>query len=117
MAMASDTHLIGLNAPLKNDCLALEILVPFLDFPICTVIIESALEKKWPCPKNYKIGPFTLAKTKNPKNLGFLLYHLHCQEKPITFRVFGHEKRMREKTRISYLCFGKWCACATSLYL
>ena len=24
---------------------------------------------------------------------------------------------MREKTRISYLCFGKWCACATSLYL
>ena len=28
-----------------------------------------------------------------------------------------NEKRMREKTRISYLCFAKWCACATSLYL
>ena len=38
-------------------------------------------------------------------------------EKPITCRGFWHDKRMREKTRISYLCFGKWCACATSLYL
>ena len=27
-------------------------------------------------------------------------------------QVFWHEKRMREKTRISYWFFGKWCACA-----
>ena len=46
------------------------------------------------------LGPFTLAKTKIQKTW-----------------VFWHEKRMREKTQISYLCFGKWCACATSLYL
>ena len=46
------------------------------------------------------IGPFTLAKTKIKKPW-----------------VFWQEKRMREKPRISYWFFGKWCACATSLYL
>ena len=40
-----DAPLIGLNVRLKNHCLALSILVPFLDFPICTVIKECALEK------------------------------------------------------------------------
>ena len=61
-------------------------------------------------------GPFTLAKTKIQKTWVFLLYRLHCQ-KIHNIRGFWHEKRMREKTWISYLCFGKWCACATSLYL
>ena len=28
------------------------------------------------------IGPFTLTKTKIQKNLGFLLYRLHCQKNP-----------------------------------
>ena len=46
-----------------------------------------------------------------------------CVYRPIyigkihNIRGFWHEKRMRKKNRISYLCFGKWCACATSLYL
>ena len=38
-------------------------------------------------------------------------------EKPITFHFFWQEKRMRENPRISYWFFGKWSACATSLYL
>ena len=59
------------------------------------------------------IRPIYIGKNQNPKNLGFLLYRLHCHN----IRGFWHEKRMREKTRISYLCFGKWCACAISLYL
>ena len=58
----------------------------------------------------FSIGPFTLAKTKIQKTW-VLLYRLHCLKKPITFGVFGTKKRMREKTRISYWCFGKWCAC------
>ena len=60
--------------------------------------------------------PIYIGKNQNPKNLGFLLYRLHCQ-KNHNILGFWHEKRMREKTRFSYLCFGKWCACATSLYL
>ena len=45
--MASDAPLIGLNAPLRNHCLAVEILVPFLHvgLPICAVIKECALKK------------------------------------------------------------------------
>ena len=27
-------------------------------------------------------GPFTLEENQNPKNLGFLLYSLHCQKNP-----------------------------------
>ena len=53
------------------------------------------------------IGPFTLAKTKT----------IYTARKTHNIQGFWHEKRMREKTWISYLCFGKWCACATSLYL
>ena len=53
-------------------------------------------------------------KSKKP---GFFVVPFTLPEKPITFGFFWHEKRMREKTRISYWCFGKWCACATSLYL
>ena len=53
-------------------------------------------------------------KSKKP---GFFVVPFTLPEKPINIRGFWHEKRMREKTRISYLCFGKWCACATSLYL
>ena len=60
--------------------------------------------------------PIYIGKNQTPKNLFFLLYRLHCQ-KTHNIRGFWHEKCMREKTRISYLCFGKWCACVTSLYL
>ena len=58
------------------------------------------------------IGPFTLAKTKIQKKST-----VYTARKTHSIRGFWHEKRMREKTRISYLCFGKWCACATSRYL
>ena len=44
--MASDAPLIGLNAPLKNHCLALDIFCfPFSDLPICAVFKDFALEK------------------------------------------------------------------------
>ena len=63
-----------------------------------------------------QIGPFTLAKTKIQKTWVFCCT-VYTARKTHNIRGFWHEKRMREKTRISYLCFGKWCACATSLYL
>ena len=59
----------------------------------------------------------TLAKTKIQKTWSFLFVPFTLPEKTHNSQGFWHEKRMREKTRISYLCFGKWCACATSLYL
>ena len=62
------------------------------------------------------IGPFTLAKTKIQKTWVFCCT-VYTARKTYNIRGFWHEKRMREKTWISYLCFGKWCACATSLYL
>ena len=62
------------------------------------------------------IGPFTLAKTKIQKTWVFCCT-VYTARKTHSIQGFWHEKRMREKTRISYLCFGKWCACATSLYL
>ena len=62
------------------------------------------------------IGPFTLAKTKIQKTWVFCCT-VYTARKTHNIRGFWHEKRMREKTRISYLCFGKWCACATSRYL
>ena len=61
--------------------------------------------------------PIYIGKNQNPTKLGFFVVPFTLPEKPITFGFFWHEKRMREKTRISYRCFGKWCACATSLYL
>ena len=62
------------------------------------------------------LGPFTLAKTKIQKTQVFCCT-VYTARKTHNIRGFWHEKRMREKTRISYWCFGKWCACATSLYL
>ena len=62
------------------------------------------------------LGPFTLAKTKIQKTWVFCCT-VYTARKTHNIRGFWHEKRMREKTRISYLCFGKWCACVTSLYL
>ena len=60
-----------------------------------------------PCKKKMlgkwtSIGPFTFAKTKIQKTW-FFVVPFTLPEKPITFGVFGTEKRMREKTRISYL--------------
>ena len=70
----------------------------------------------WICSR-FSIGPFTLAKTKIQKTWVFCCT-VYTARKTHNIRGFWHEKRMREKTRISYLCFGiKWCACATSLYL
>ena len=62
------------------------------------------------------LGPFTLAKTKIQKTRVFCCT-VYTARKTHNIRGFWHEKCMREKTRISVLCFGKWCACATSLYL
>ena len=61
-------------------------------------------------------GPFTLAKNKIPKTWVFCCT-VYTARKTHNIQGFWHEKRMREKPRISYWCFGKWCACATSLYL
>ena len=66
--------------------------------------------------KYYKLGTFTLAKTKIQKTWVFCCT-VYTARKTHNIQGFLHEKCMREKTRISYLCFGKWCACATSLYL
>ena len=54
------------------------------------------------------------AKIKKP---GFFVVPFTLPEKPLTFSFFWQEKRMRKKTWISYCFFGKWCACAISLYL
>ena len=54
MAMASDDPLTGLNAPLKNHSLALDILGA-LSTSSHAVLQDMCPEKKWPCPKNYKI--------------------------------------------------------------
>ena len=62
------------------------------------------------------LGPFTLAKTKIQKTW-FFCCTVYTARKTHNIRDFWHEKRMREKPRISYLCFGKWCAWVTSLYL
>ena len=53
-------------------------------------------------------------KSKKP---GFFVVPFTLPEKPITFGVFGTKSACAKKPRISYWCFGKWCACATSLYL
>ena len=78
------------------------------------------LDKQWQqslwTKPTYTLGPFTLAKTKIQKTWVFCCT-VYTARKTHNIRGFWHEKRMREKTRISYLCFGKWCACATSLYL
>ena len=55
--------------------------------------------------------PIYIGKNQTPKTV------YTARKTLMNIRGFWHEKRMCEKTRISYLCFGKWCACATSLYL
>ena len=60
--------------------------------------------------------PIYIGKNQNPKTWVFCCT-VYTARKTHNIRGFWHEKRMREKTRISYWCFGKWCACATSLYL
>ena len=68
------------------------------------------------CRFSVNLGPFTLAKTKIQKTWVFWCT-VYTARKTHNIRVFWHKKRMREKPPISYWCFGKWCACATSLYL
>ena len=73
-------------------------------------VAKGAVVAQWTRPQTQPYRPIYIGKTK------ILLYRLHCQKNPYLFG-FWQEKRMREKTRISYWFFGKWCACATSLYL
>ena len=49
------------------------------------------------------IRPIYIGKNQNPKNLGFLLYRLHCQKKPITFWVFGTKSACAKKPE-SHTC-------------
>ena len=69
---------------------------------ICKKLAHKA-HLHWQKPKSKKpvfvVVPFTLP------------------EKPISFGVFGMKSACAKKPQISYWCFGKWCACATSLYL
>ena len=44
------------------------------------------------------IGPFTLAKNQNPKNLGFFVVPFTLPEKPITFGFFGTKSACAKKT-------------------
>ena len=83
-----------------------------IDCIACSLIIMNPVKHVY--IKQIK-GPFTLAKTKIKKTWVFCCT-VYTARKTHNIRGFWHEKRMREKTRISYLCFGKWCACATSLY-
>ena len=63
--MASDAPFIHLNAPFKIHFFALKtFLVTFLDLPICAVIKECALEKKYTWPKNYEIWGLLLKELK-----------------------------------------------------
>ena len=64
-------------------------------------------------PPTFAIGPFTLAKTKIQKTWVFCCT-VYTARKTHNIRVFWHEKRMCEKTRISYIdVLVIWCACAT----
>ena len=63
-----------------------------------------------------KCRPIYIGKNQNPKTWVFCCT-VYTARKTHNILGFWHEKRMREKPRISYLCFGKWCACVTSLYL
>ena len=58
--------------------------------------------------------PIYIGKNQNPKNLGFFVVPFTLPEKPITFGVFGTKSAYAKKPESG---FGKWCACATSLYL
>ena len=80
------------------------------------IMVPSVKKYNSRCLASWKLGPFTLAKTKIQKTWVFCCT-VYTARKTHNIRGFWHEKRMREKTWISYLCFGKWCACATSLYL
>ena len=55
------------------------------------------------------IRPIYIGKNQNPKTC-FFCCTVYTARKTHNIRGFWHEK-----TWISYLCFGKWCACATSL--
>ena len=63
------------------------------------------------------IGPIYIGKNQNPKNLGFLLYRLHCQKKPITFGVFGTKSACAKKPESHTCVLVSGAHCATSLYL
>ena len=66
---------------------------------------------KFPVPYSHNT-----AGKKRRKNCWQKLYKLAKTKIQKTW-VFCCTVYTARKTRISYLCFGKWCACATSLYL
>ena len=79
------------------------------------VLFLLVLVLQWPVLfDNYR--PIYIGKNQNPKNM-FFCCTVYTARKTHIFSVFGQEKRMRKKTRISYCFFGKWCACANSVYL
>ena len=111
-----------LQAVLGINYIYLRTLVAFVGFffpsDFKTFYLFTKLGHKWQMLPliPFSIGPFTLAKTKIQKTWVFCCT-VYTAWKTHNIRGFWHKKRMREKTRISYWCFGKWCACATSLYL
>ena len=62
------------------------------------------------------VGPFTFSKTKIQKTWVFCCT-VYTARKTHNIWGFGTKSACAKNTRISYWCFGKWCACATSLYL
>ena len=48
-------------------------------------------------PESSRYRTNYIGKNKNKKDLGFLLYRLHCQKNPITFQGFWQEMHMCEK--------------------
>ena len=78
-------------------------LLGFLGVQFMFIICTHKAHLHWQKPKSKKPGVFCCT--------------VYTARKTHNIWGFWHEKRMREKTWISYLCFGKWCACATSLYL
>ena len=63
----------------------------------------SSNRSQQPCKMLY-IGPFTLAKPKI-QNTWVFCCTVYTARKTHNIRGFWHEKRMREKTRISYWVF------------
>ena len=97
-----------LNNVLKVKSPILKIVYSWINRPtICQARLLGIISKR----------PIYIGKNQNPKNLFLLLYRLQLPEKLITFGVFGTKSACAKKPESHTCVFGKWCACATSLYL
>ena len=47
-----------------------------------SLVLLSFAKDTVACPGNDGLRPIYIGKNQNPKNLGFLLYRLHCQKNP-----------------------------------